>query len=72
MGNGSAFVKGVGGHPGRSAARSGALQTRDRHKCQRLERSRLSSAPLRNSFALHRSQDTGPVSPNLARTVGYR
>ena len=47
------------GYPGRGAPRSGALQTRDRHECWRLERSRLSGAPLRKSFALHRSRDTG-------------
>ena len=56
--------------PGRSAARSGALQTRDRYGAQtslrslrKLDcvwRSRISGAPLRKSYALHRIQDTWP------------
>jgi hypothetical protein len=44
--------------PGRNAAQSDALQTRDRYEHRRLERSRISGAPLRKCFALHRVRDT--------------
>ena len=51
--------------PGRSAAPlGGALQTRDRSRLWRLERSRISGAPLRKSFALHRIRDKpGSIVP---------
>jgi len=39
------------------AKRNGALQTRDLHGLEPV-RSRISGAPLRKSFALHRIRDT--------------
>jgi hypothetical protein len=52
--------------PGRSAPRSGALQNRDRYELRR-NGPRLSSAPLRKSFALHRSRGTlkGRLAPRV-------
>jgi hypothetical protein len=44
--------------PGRSATRSDALQNQDRYELRLPKRSRLSDAPLRKSFAPHRSRDT--------------